>query len=126
MGALKNVKHEKFAHEIINSSSTQADAYKKVYPVTDNVVASNNASRLLDNASIKSRILELMQERESTSPNGIISKLNALISSENEGIAMQAVNTGLKVYGMFDNEKSAINIDSINVVFAEAPKQNDK
>ena len=123
MPPLKNIRHEKFAQAVINSP-TQAEAYIKSYPnVIDSVGASNSASRLLDSVSIRQRIQELLQQNEHTSPNGITKRLNELIASENEGIAIQAINTGMKAYHVFDDGPISTNIENINVVFADVNPQ---
>lgn len=125
MPPLKNLRHEKFAREMINAP-TNKDAYIKAYPdVANNIVASNNASRLLDSVSVKARILELLQQNPATSPDGITKRLNELVASENEGIAMQAVNTGLKVYKMFDEDGGGNTINAIQIVFGNPSDVSD-
>ena len=115
---LKNLKHEKFAREML-TSKTPTEAIQKVYP--DNILRPHvNGSKLIHNENIRARILELMQENAATSPLGVTKRLDELVSSENEGISMQAVNTTLKVYGLFDEQKTDSNIASIHISFGDA------
>lgn len=123
MGPLRNVKHEVFAREVINSDS-HAEAYRKVYG--DVNAPEVSASRLLTSVNIRERILELMQESGATSIKNVVSKLGEGINSENEGIMMDGVKTALKAYGVFDEAKDSANLNAIQIVFSDpAPKPND-
>lgn len=121
MPPLKNIRHEKFAEAILETS-TNKEAYLKAYPDTDPTkqTAVVNGSKILSIANVRERILELMQENPSTRPPRVVERLGQLIDSENEGIAMQAVNTGLKVYGAFSDEKHDAGIAGIHITFGPA------
>lgn len=125
MPPLKNLRHEKFAQELIASNSNK-EAYEKAYPESvDNQSAIVSASRLLTLDNVRQRVFELMTENADTMPKNVVARLGQLVNSENEGVAMNAVNTALKAFRVFDTENVTNNIESINVVFAEAPKKID-
>jgi len=125
MPPLKNIKHEKFAHAVINSDS-QTQAYKEVYG-TEGKAPEVCASRLLSSVNVRERVLELMQQSEATSIKNVLEKLGNGINSENEGIMMDGVKTAMKAYGVFEEAKESAGLNAIQIVFSspEAPKQID-
>lgn len=124
MPPLKNIRHEKFAQEILNAPSN-TEAYTRVYPQKNREIARVNASLLLSSANVRERVLELMQSKEATNPEFVVSRLGDGVRSENEGIMMDAVKTCLKVWGCFEEKTVDNSINSINVVFGDAVQHKD-
>jgi hypothetical protein len=125
MAPLDNLQHEKFAQNLIESKS-QLEAYQKTFPGIDANSASASASRLLTLESVKQRVLELMNVK--VSPDSVVNALADCIASENEGVKLNAVNTALKAYHVFDEDKQTLSIDTVNIVFGDvtAPKAPDE
>lgn len=121
MGPLDNLQHEKFVHNLIESKS-QTEAYQKTFPGLDANSSAASASRLLTLESVRNRILELMNVK--VTPERVVDKLSQHLDSENDGISMDAVKTSLKVMGAFNEDKQAMSIDTVNIVFGDvvAPK----
>lgn len=119
MAPLRNIRHEKFAQAIIDAPSNK-DAYLAAYPEQSMECASTSAGRLLNSVEVKQRILELLQQNEGTKPENITRRLGQLVNSENEGIAIQSVNTALKAFKVFEEDKLDVGIGSINIVFGDA------
>ena len=103
MPVLQNSRHERFAQEIMKGRF-QCDAYRAAgYQVKDDATARANASRLLTNANIRDRIIELntkAAEKTVLSKQWVLDKL-----IENVNRAMQAEPVKLK--GNSETEREA-------------------
>lgn len=123
MPPLKNIKHEKFAREILTAENNK-EAYLKVYPEQSTACASTSAGRLLNSVEVRQRILELLQENEGTKPENLTRRLGQLVNSENEGIAIQSVNTALKAFKVFEEDSPGATLNAIQIVFG-SPNDSD-
>lgn len=116
--ALENLQHERLAHELTVSPSA-TEAYKKVYGVKSDEVASANASRVLaQNPSLRERVSEILNAR-GLSLDFISQRLHGHVMSENEGIALKAVEDAFKLHGAFSDDDKAVQIDTVNIVFGD-------
>ncbi len=123
MAPLENLKHELLANEIIASKSP-VEAYKKVYNVSSDASASANVSRVLsNNPSLRERVSEILNAK-GLSLDFISQRLHGHVMSENEGIALKAVEDAFKLHGAFSDDDKAVQIDTVNIVFGDvvAPK----
>lgn len=103
-------KHKEFIEEYLENGNNATQAVKKVFDIEDSNVASNKASRLLSNATVKQTLAESIPD------DLIVEKHKALLNKvDKEGeIDVQAVSKGVdmayKLKGSYAPEKS-INLD---------------
>lgn len=117
---LQNKKHELFAQKCVDPKiKSPAEAYADVYAVTDPKISSTNANKLLKNADIRSRVLELLNSNKSTRMERLTERLGEHVESEEGHISLKAVELGWKLHGALDldnmntSEPADININII-------------
>ena len=92
---LHNIKHEMFASSLIKNKGNQTQAYLDTYKGITPESAKTNASRLLSDGNIRSRVIEIM-DRNNLSIDRLTKKLNQHVDSQDERTSLQAVQLGLK------------------------------
>lgn len=121
---LENKKHEKFCRELIKHNYNQTKAYLEVYPESSKEAATNNASRLIVNDSIKKRIAQLQQEQKEKDILSIeeCKRLLSGIALEGERNCdrIRALEILLKSQGGFNEDNS--NTNTINIVIDDTSK----
>ncbi len=117
MTALDNRHHEEFARKLSDPGKTQTQAYKDAYPTVKNDhVASNNASRLLLNASVKARVVELLENRYATTKNGLTERLSEWVKSNQGAVSMDAIKTAFKLHGVLDSKDNDVDRSPVEAV----------
>jgi hypothetical protein len=107
MPALKNIRHEQFARELIEAQRhgrSQAEAYQRAGYKAHHGSAEANAARLLGNAKagVTQRVQELMQNgarKAAVTAESLITQLEATIAGATEAKQFGAVNGSLALMG---------------------------
>ena len=117
---LKNRNHEIFAQKLVDPKvSSPAEAYAIAYPGVKQSTCSSNSSQLLKNASIRERVLELLESNKSTNMKRLTEKLGEHVESEEGHLSLKAVELGWKLHGALEldnanaSEPADININII-------------
>lgn len=115
MPPLKNAKHEQFCHELLRNP-TQKDAYLATVPNVTPATATVQSSRLLSNSNVKERFYELLRGSGIDLPH-ICNRYGRWLNDDRSPVqSWDAVKTGLKIYGVIDDdEKSSNNFTSVNI-----------
>ena len=111
MPQLPVVQHEKFAQAMLTSSSA-TEAYEKVYGKSAN--SYGPASVTNRKYHIRERALELLRENNADLPQIQKRFAHWLNDDEHPAVSMDAVKTGLRIYGVLDDD-SASPIDAITI-----------
>lgn len=114
MVELNNPNHEKFARAVVEKPS-YSQAYQSVYDISDPKIASNLGSRLMEKADIKERVFQLLRENRADLPAVSRRFADFLHSSEHPAQSWDAVKTGLKIYGVLDEDKGVAGAASVQI-----------
>lgn len=104
MAPLKNLKHERFIHLLLEGSKhgwNAAEAYRRVYG-KDGHVAESAASRLLKNVEVRARIAELTApavKKTRITVETLLAELDATVQAARQAKQFGAVNGSLALIG---------------------------
>lgn|SRR3990167_3335555 len=128
MPALENIKDEALAQAYINhptSKFNKTRAYLEVNPESKYDSARTTAPVVFAKPSIKSRLLELLEEDKRTSDKGCQEKLGDLMETAKDGVQLGAVQTVLKLKGHLSDGPLSLSQNNIaNVNFNKIVIQN--
>jgi len=113
---LKNLKHERFCHEVTKQPS-YSKAYAEVYKEDNPQALKANASRLIANDSVRNRVAEILNLK-GLDLGSLSSRLNRWANDEEHpSVSLDAVKTGFKLHGALDSdEKSGSNMQNIQII----------
>jgi len=123
MPPLKNLKHEKFAQEVIRKDNP-TNAYKEAYQLTNYDSAKVNASKLLTNPNVRERCIELLNQ-QGLDINHLNTRLNKWVNDDLEpNVSMKAIETGYKLHGLLGEERNNINAESVEIQIVNLTKKD--
>ena len=114
MPPLKNISHEKLAHAVIKEESA-TKAYLSVYPESSVAAARSSVSDVLAKPDVRNRIHELLEQNK-CGISRITERYKEFLEDNSEkSLAWDAVKTGLKIYGAFDEDSGKKNIQNVQI-----------
>ena len=115
MPPLKNIKHEKLVRRIIEKPSSNTQAYLDVYPNVQPDSARSSVTDVLAKPSVRNRITELL-EAKNCGIGPITDRFKQFLSDDDEkALSWDAVKTGLKMYGAFDENDGSKSMTKIHI-----------
>lgn len=124
MPPLKNIKHERLAHAILTAPSN-TKAYLQVYQNSSEAAARSSVPEILAKPCVRNRIQELLEQKNCGLPRITERFSDFLNDTEDKALSWDAVKTGLKIFGAFDNEDTTKNMQNINISVVKITAHKD-